>query len=169
MAESCCRPGEVRDAPSGGPGIVVPDLPQPAPRCPRCGQMGKAVTQQLVKAMLGVSLRRIAAADYFFCRTEGCPAVYFSRDGASLFTEEEVREIVYQKHPHDPETPVCYCFRHKVKDLTLGPTEAVDQVVADIRSGTAADQCACDIRNPQGSCCLGNVTMIVKLSRPPSA
>ncbi len=29
-------------------------------------------------------------------------------------------------------------------------------------TGTKTGQCACDIRNPQGSCCLGNVGAVVK-------
>jgi hypothetical protein len=116
--------------------------------------------------MLAVSLRRVAGDEYFFCRTEKCPVVYFSSGGSSVFLEEEVREIVYQKHPHDPEAPICYCFQHKVKDFTLAPAEEAEGAVADIRAGISADQCACDIRNPQGSCCLGNVTLAVKLGRP---
>jgi hypothetical protein len=35
-------------------------------------------------------------------------------------------------------------------------------VVADVTTGIKAGQCACEIRNPQGSCCLGNVRKVVK-------
>lgn len=167
MAESCCQPKSASSAALGSSGIAVPDLPPPVPACPQCGHQGKPVDQQLVKSMLAVSLRLVVADEYFFCRTEGCPVVYYSRDGASVFNEGDVREVVYQKHPHDPETPICYCFRHKVKDLTQASFREAEQVLADIRAGIAADQCACDIRNPQGSCCLGNVTMAARVSRPP--
>ena len=30
-------------------------------------------------------------------------------------------------------------------------------IIDDISTGINAGQCACDLRNPQGSCCLGNV------------
>jgi hypothetical protein len=30
-------------------------------------------------------------------------------------------------------------------------------IVDDIKAGIKAGQCACDLRNPQGTCCLGNV------------
>ena len=165
MAESCCHPNEASIAALGSPRITGPDLPPPIPTYPRCGQKGKPVGQQLVKAMLAVSLRRVTSDEYFFCRTENCPVVYYSRDGSGIFAEDDLREVVYQKHPHDPETPICYCFQHKVKELTLASAEEADRVVAEIRAGTSADQCACDIRNPQGSCCLGNVTMVAKLGR----
>lgn len=166
MAESCCQPsgaGVVNPTPQQ---VAVPDLPPAVPACPKCGQTGKAVDTQVVKAMLDVSLRRVTASEYFFCRTETCPVVYYSRDGASVFDEGAIREVVYQKHPHDPETPICYCFHHKVRDLTLVSTQVAEQTVADIRAGVAAEQCACDIRNPQGSCCLGNATMAARLGRP---
>jgi hypothetical protein len=34
--------------------------------------------------------------------------------------------------------------------------------VERVTAGVQADQCACDIRNPQGSCCLGNVRAVVQ-------
>jgi hypothetical protein len=35
-------------------------------------------------------------------------------------------------------------------------------VVASITAGILAGQCACEIRNPQGNCCLGNVREVVQ-------
>ncbi len=35
-------------------------------------------------------------------------------------------------------------------------------IVDDINAGIQAGQCACDLRNPQGSCCLGNVREAIK-------
>jgi hypothetical protein len=35
-------------------------------------------------------------------------------------------------------------------------------IVDDINTGINAGQCACDLRNPQGSCCLGNVRGLIK-------
>ena len=35
-------------------------------------------------------------------------------------------------------------------------------MVDDIHAGINAGQCACDLRNPQGSCCLGNVRGLIK-------
>jgi hypothetical protein len=34
--------------------------------------------------------------------------------------------------------------------------------VDDIDTGINTGQCACDLRNPQGSCCLGNVRGLIK-------
>jgi hypothetical protein len=81
--------------------------------------------------------------------------VYFTGDGTQTFTSDQVRERVYQKEPEVPDMWVCYCFRHTVGEIQGAPDPAT--IVADITAGIHAGQCACDLRNPQGSCCLGNV------------
>ena len=134
-----------------------------SPNCPVCGEKGKKVDTQTVKAMLAVSLEVIRPVEYRFCRTESCPVVYFSVDAAQTFGEADLRERVHQKHPLDEDVFVCYCFRHTPGSIreelqTSGQTTVIERINAGIR----ADQCACDIRNPQGSCCLGNVTKVVK-------
>jgi hypothetical protein len=113
------------------------------------------VEGQTVKAMLAVSLRAISTADYRFCPTATCPVVYFTVDGTQTFTSDHVRERVYQKAPGAADVFVCYCFRHTVGEVQTAPDPAT--IVADITTGIQAGQCACDLRNPQGSCCLGNV------------
>jgi hypothetical protein len=76
---------------------------------------------------------------------------------------EDLRESVFQKQPYRDETLVCYCFQHTVGSIRAeiiqtGVSTVIDQIMAGIQAG----QCACDIRNPQGSCCLGNVRRLVR-------
>jgi len=158
-------------------GHAVCDLPaqgfqRPARRtrlagvCPECAQTGKPVQGQTVKALLSVSLRAVRDIEYLFCRTQTCSVVYFSSDGGQSFTLGEVRERVYQKEPEAVDVPICYCFRHTAGDLRMGSAEARAAILDDINTGIDAGQCACDLRNPQGSCCLGNVrSLLRKLDR----
>lgn len=163
MDNECCD--------SKAAGCETCELPSPTvlhlePRradCPVCGGPGKRVAGQTVKALLAVTLRQVGAGPYFFCKTPTCPVVFFSQDGAQTFTTDQVRERVYQKEPDSDSVPICYCFRHtagEVRSAAQGPLAILD----DINAGIAADQCACDIRNPQGSCCLGNVRSLIKAS-----
>lgn len=162
MTESCCCPPEA--------GKAVCDLPaqnfrRPAREvnaCPECGKIGKPVEGQTVKSLLSVSLREVKDLQYLFCRTEGCPVVYFSSDSEQIFTVEQVRERVYQKEPGAEEVFVCYCFRHTVGELRAASHEGRIAIVDNINAGISAGQCACDLRNPQGSCCLGNVNRLIK-------
>ncbi|MCL4507209.1 MAG: hypothetical protein M1434_14885 [Chloroflexi bacterium] len=169
MSESCCS-AEAENASCELPSGTANRPAQSEGKCPECGQTGKPVQGQTVKALLSVSLRQVSEGRYRFCRTQNCPVVYFSADGGQIFTVEHVREVVYQKQPDGADTPICYCFQHKVGDLRALSLEGQREVVADINAGIQADQCACDLRNPQGACCLGNVRALLKeLERPASA
>jgi hypothetical protein len=132
--------------------------------CPVCGMRGKPVQGQTVKALLSVSLRAVQDVGYLFCKTRTCPVVYFSPGGELTFSVEHVREHIYQKEPDNDDVLICYCFQHTVGKLRAASSEARLAVVDDINRGINAGQCACDLRNPQGSCCLGNVREWIKHS-----
>lgn len=131
--------------------------------CSDCGSNGKKVSTQTIKACLSISLEAVDDEEtYFFCRSKDCLVVYFG-DKGSVFKEDDLREPVHQKHPNEDGVFVCYCYQHtpasiRAELLEHGKTDVVERVT----SGTKAGSCACEIRNPQGSCCLGNVRALVK-------
>ena len=155
--------------------ILVRDLPlqtiqrplRAGKSCPECGQVGKSIHWQTVKSMLSVSLRQVLNAKYFFCRTQNCPVVYFSADGEQTFNVEHVRERVFQKEPEAAEVNICYCFLYAVGELRAASPEGHAAIVNEINTGVNAGQCACDLRNPQGTCCLGNVRELIKQLEQP--
>jgi hypothetical protein len=167
MTESCCCPPEAGNTVCELPAQGFQHLPRALNACPECGKTGKPVQGQTVKAMLSVRLRRVQDTKYLFCRTQTCPVLYFLDDGEQTFTVQQVRERVYQKEPEAEDVFICYCFRHTVGDLRSASPEDLTAIVDDIQIGINAGQCACDLRNPQGSCCLGNVrSMIKRLEKP---
>jgi Zinc binding domain len=133
-----------------------------AVRCPACGSRGMAVDRLTVKALLTArALQQFASADYRFCQKTGCDVVYFNADGAR-FTTAEVRVAVWQKCPFGAP-PVCYCFGESEASIradieATGRSSAVDRV----REHIAAGRCACEVRNPRGACCLGDVTAAIR-------
>lgn len=135
-----------------------------ANNCPNCGQKGKIVQGQTVKALLSTSLRDLQDGEYFFCLTQSCPVVYFSPGSKSVVTTSQLRERVYQKEPTANDVFVCYCFKYTVADIRNAAQATRDLILNDINAGIQANQCACDLRNPQGSCCLGNVRRLMKQS-----
>jgi hypothetical protein len=162
MPDSCGCPSEAGQAVCDLTTSAAQPGNQPTHTCPQCGQVGKVVQSQTVKALLAISLRAMREVDYRFCRTSSCLVVYFASDGQQTYTLDQVRGPIYQKAPHDVATPVCYCFNHKVGGMrAMTPGQRV-VVIDDITAGIQAGQCACDLRNPQGSCCLGNVRELVK-------
>ena len=157
MNERCQCPTEA--------GANTCELSDTGPRaaCPSCRQPGKPVDTLTLKALLAVPLTEIRSADYRFCRTPDCATVYYSVDGEHTFSEDALREQVYQKHPLADAVFVCYCFWHtpgniRAEIATAGRSTVTEAVTAGIQAG----QCACEIRNPQGSCCLGNVRAVVQ-------
>lgn len=75
----------------------------------------------------------------------------------------DVRRPVTQKDP--AHAPVCYCFGFtpamiREELVATGKSTVIERIAAEMK----ADFCACEIRNPQGSCCLGNVKAAVKVA-----
>ncbi len=134
--------------------------------CPVSGTKGKRVDTATVKCLLSVSLRAVHDTQYYFCREADCPVVYFASAGTQVFRLPEVRERVYQKEPNSDSVLVCYCFRHTLGDIRE-EAEKTDgsPIVEAIQAGIHAGQCACDWRNPQGDCCLGNVKALLRRYR----
>ena len=127
--------------------------------CPKCGNRGLAVGIETLKSLLTLSLRLVnEALVYRFCATKDCDVLYFASDG-STFTIQDVNVPVYQKAPDNPDTLVCYCFQHRLRDFSA---QNAKTLLDDIQAGIAAGQCACELRNPQGNCCLGNVRALLK-------
>jgi len=130
--------------------------------CANCAERGSPVQLQTVKALLTeLALRRLQPTHYRFCANAGCETVYFG-DAGDQFGTDDIRVPVWQKQPGDGRL-LCYCFGETESDMR---TELLEHgrtdVVARIREHIAAQRCACDIRNPRGACCLGDVMAAVK-------
>lgn len=130
--------------------------------CPACGNPGAAVQLQTVKALLTeIALRRVQPTRYRFCGITACHVVYFG-DARDHFDTHDIRVPVWQKEAVGARL-LCYCFGEtesviRAERLEQGRTAVVDR----IREHIAAHRCACDIRNPRGACCLGDVIAAVK-------
>jgi len=132
-----------------------------ARRCPQSGSVGKTVDRQTIKALLTeVALCRLGSGEYRFCPDADCDVVYFA-DNGSLFATQDMRVAVWQKLPFGTRL-VCYCFGESEASIRAeieagGRSGAVER----IREHIAAGRCACELRNPRGTCCLGDVTAAV--------
>lgn len=162
MPDECCSQESAGSEVCELPTPSIQRKRRPEAFCPRCGHKGSPVQGQTVKALVSVTLRSVTNDQYYFCRTDACPVVYFTADGLSVFHIGDVRERVYQKEPSAEDVFVCYCFRHTVGDLQTASADHRAEILNDVNAGIRADQCACDLRNPQGSCCLGNVRALIR-------
>lgn len=126
-------------------------------RCPRNGDKGRAVELLTVKALLSeTALSTIARGPYRFCADPHCPVVYFDVQ-QQVFTTGDVRVPVWQKRPSGERT-ICYCFGETEASIAreIAATGSC-AAPARIREHVAAGRCACEVRNPRGVCCLGDL------------
>jgi hypothetical protein len=132
----------------------------PAP-CPQSGTKGLAVDLLTVKALLCErALATVREGPYRFCGDPMCAVVYFDSAG-QVFTTTDLRVPVWQKHPAGGRM-ICYCFNENETSMTeeyaqIGRCDATSR----IRNHIAAGRCACEVRNPRGACCLGDVIKAV--------
>ena len=147
MAECCCP-----EASAAGEPVA----------CSVCQTVSKPVDTLTVKALLTVSaLTQFAPAEYRFCPSAGCNVVYFSKCGPT-FSKRDVRAPVWQKEPVGRRT-VCYCFGESEGDIAEEIERTGESLaVCRVRAHIAAGRCACEVRNPKGTCCLGDVTTAVE-------
>lgn len=125
--------------------------------CPGCGAPGKVVKVITLKALLTpAALATLAPSEeHRFCQDRDCDVVYFNR--ARQYHRAELKVPVFQKD-RQATTPVCYCFGYTRADLAHAQiVRRADVLSQSIQAHIRAGRCGCDVNNPQGSCCLGNV------------
>lgn len=125
--------------------------------CPRCGVVGHEVGRETVGAMasLEVPTTVLAHPAFRFCETPTCEVVYYTDD--AVVERAMVRVPVHVKNP-GLDVPLCYCFGHTRRSIatdiaTNGRSSASIVITREIKAG----HCACELKNPSGRCCLGDV------------
>ncbi len=150
----CCQTlkGEACSLPPDQPGV-----------CPGCGKKGKPVATLTVKSLVRDHTRVPASASYSFCRTPDCDVVYFA--GQAVFNRPDLKVRVGIKETADP-IPLCYCFGYTREDIrrdieTSKSAAIPEKIKAEIQGGF----CACEVKNPSGTCCLGDITRAIQKSK----
>ena len=93
--------------------------------------------------------------------TPGCAVVYYDETGQT-YSCAEVRVRIWQKEPYG-DRPICYCFGETESTIrTEFERQAESKAVERVRAHIDAGRCACDVRNPKGVCCLGDLILAVK-------
>jgi hypothetical protein len=131
--------------------------------CPVNGARSKQVDMLTVKSLVRQLPLGMPNTQYYFCEAPGCDAVYFPLDTqAPLFRREDLVVRVGAKEIEDPLL-VCYCFGFTRQDIwdeirSAGKSTVAKRITAEVEAG----RCACEVRNPSGKCCLGDVTRTIK-------
>jgi hypothetical protein len=89
--------------------------------------------------------------------------VYFAAGG--IFRKPDVKVRIGLKEQEDP-VPLCYCFDYARADVWRdieehGRTEIPARIKAEVQRGF----CACEVKNPAGTCCLGEIARAIQEAR----
>lgn len=130
--------------------------------CPTCNNKAKNVKLITLKSLLkSTALETLNAnVNHYFCSSKECDVVYFDAD-KKKYLASDIKVAVHQKDDY-LTTPICYCF-----DWTKGKIEKYvkqelsHNPIEHIRENIKENRCGCEVNNPQGSCCLGNVTKYI--------
>ncbi len=138
--------------------------------CPSCGETGTRIDSITLEALLRPeALGRGMPEAPRFCANAACQVVYFDHEAEIVFDERDLTIPVHAKHPGDENIPVCYCFGHTSRSIREdqardGFRSVSTAITAEIRAG----RCACEVKNPKGSCCLGDVVRVERALEAPS-
>jgi hypothetical protein len=166
---SCCSVPikmieEDRHKPDGECSLItdISDAPTRA-ECPISGKISSKIQKRTLEHLLiDERLTLLRDRQYYYCYDPDCHVVYFPYGKGEYFTRRDLKVKVYSKDPGG-DVNVCYCFdwsrdRIKKEFEETGKSTAAKQIAREVKAGN----CRCDIKNPKGRCCLGDVNLEVK-------
>lgn len=167
MNSCCTQPVEVIAADQHhGESCCLVEEKTPAPAraaCPVSGTLSRKVQRRTLEHLLKPEkIDSIQKVQYYYCKEPACDVIYFSNEEVPFFTTDDVAVKVFVKD-QGAEVPVCYCFdwtraRIKQQISETGKSTAALEIAQEIKAGN----CSCDVKNPKGECCLGDVNAFVK-------
>ena len=132
--------------------------------CPASGTQSNTVPHETLENLIVHDKRHLISKDvqYYFCSDSDCTVAYFSNTEVPLFEKSDLCVKVFSKDNQD-DVHVCYCFDWTRKRLTdqiktTGSSTAFDEITEEMRAGN----CECEIQNPKGACCLGDIQNFLK-------
>ena len=108
----------------------------------------------------------IQNVQYYYCNEPGCEVVYFSNESVPSFKTDDIRVKVFAKDKGE-DVNVCYCYgwtRGRIKEQLIKSAKSTAslEIAMELKSGP----CVCEIKNPKGECCLGDVNSFVRSITP---
>ncbi|WAR45968.1 putative iron-sulfur cluster-binding metallochaperone [Methylomonas rapida] len=126
--------------------------------CPECGSTCKSVGMPtLYHQVRFPENQALIVESYYFCPGKTCSVGYFSSMGHSI-PKDWLRS--YQDLQNDA---LCYCFDIDAEQyLSALNAHRAEPIKNFVMQRTKAKECACEIRNPSGQCCLANFKALEK-------
>jgi hypothetical protein len=95
-----------------------------------------------------------------YCATASCAVLYYAATGQVVDKTAALVRIGV-KETEDP-APLCYCFGYSRADIRRQVAEGGESIPQRIAAEIKARGCSCKVKNPSGTCCLGEVEEAVR-------
>jgi hypothetical protein len=135
---------------------TAPGRPRARPVCPLSGATGRHVPWRTVAALTAVP--PAVEQEFWLCPDPECDVVYFGAEGR-LVMLSELRVRPGMKNGGEL---LCYCLQFRKQDLQAEDPTAPARIPQQIEALVKAGECSCEVRNPSGRCCLGEVRKFVR-------
>lgn len=133
-------------------------LPRACPQCDTAGKNVKMLT--LYHQVRFPENQEIPTDTYYFCPNKECPTAYFSSAGINI-PKQHLRT-----HQDIQNDKLCYCFDIDEADFQTALTANNAEILKNfVMQRTKSGECACELRNPSGQCCLVNFKHLEKEHR----
>ena len=128
--------------------------------CPQCKTACKGVEMPTLYHQVRFPENQGMISDtYYFCPTKDCSIGYFSIVG------HRVPKPQLRSHQDIQKDTLCFCFDINAADyLTALSTNHAETIKNFVIQRTKLGECACEIRNPSGQCCLGKFKYLENLT-----
>ncbi|MFQ6675576.1 MAG: hypothetical protein ACE5LH_04430 [Fidelibacterota bacterium] len=129
--------------------------------CPTCGTKGKPVSALTIRSLTQRNWSHYPAiTDGYLCPNADDSTVYFFAGSDLTVDKNRLVDRVGFKETDGPHT-VCYCFRHSKEEIESDfLRNGHSTIEADIRGKVDGGACSCEVTNPSGRCCLGDVRKV---------
>jgi hypothetical protein len=126
--------------------------------CPQCGTTCKSVEMRTLYHQVRFPENQAIVSDtYCFCPNKDCTTAYFSIAGNNIPKQQLTTHQDIQKDK------LCYCFDIDTADyLAALDTNQAEPVKNFVMQRTKSGECACELRNPSGQCCLAKFKLLEK-------
>jgi Zinc binding domain len=133
-----------------------------AQACPQCGTSCKNVEMRTLYHQVRFPENQgIISDSYYFCPSKDCATAYFSTIGKSIPKQH------LTTHKNIQNDKLCYCFDIDAAGyqaaLSTNHSETIKNFVIQ---RTKSGECACEIRNPSGQCCLAKFKYLETQVKP---
>lgn len=133
-------------------------LPSSIQICSQCGKSCKNISMKTILHHVKFpDILDIETDSYYFCADKSCSVGYFSEEG-KIISKKQLRVFTEPKH-----NKLCYCFDINIEQYIEALKDKTAITIKEfVIQKTKSGDCACEIRNPSGLCCLSYFKQLEK-------